>query len=112
VPPKDAIEIVASPVPKMAFTRRKICCELITVGLSTMIGATTGPVRGITFPFASGVFGASGAGVRGFAGGGGGGSDKYFNAKSETMPCFSETFALKRNDASGGIAKTRSPAMF
>src|SRR5215213_4525312 len=77
--------------------------------LSTTIGATTGPVRGITFPFASGGFGAA---FPGFTGGGNGGSLKYFNAKSETMSCFSESFAFNLNDASGGIARTRSPAMF
>ena len=110
MPPKEAIEMVASPVPQIAFTRRKTCC-VATTGFSTMIGATTGPVRGNTFPFASGDLGVSGAGVRGLAGGGVG-SLKYFNAKSETMPGLSETFALKRNDASCGITKTTSPVVF
>ena len=86
--------MVASPVPQMAFTRRRTYCAGIG-DLSILIGAATGPVRGTGWPFAAGGFGVlSGAGFPGFAGGAGVGSLTYFNGKSEMMPCFSDTFAF------------------
>ena len=103
--------MVASPDPQMAFTRLKTY-GVPTTGLCTMIGATTGPGRGNACPFAAGALGGlSGPALPGFAGGGGGISLKYFNANSEMMSCFSDTFAFNWNDASWGIAKTTSPAM-
>src|SRR6185295_17203716 len=105
--------MVASPVPQIALTRRRTYCDAITCGFSTTIGATTGPVRGNAFPFASGGLGGSAAGLPGLAAGrGGGGSLKYFNAKSETMSRFSDTFAFNWNDASCGIDKITSPVIF
>ena len=95
MPPKEAIDIVASPEPQMALTRREMYGVRAAAGLSTTIGATIGPVRGNTFVVASGGLGVpTAAGFPGFAGGAGGASLKYFNAKSETMSCLFDTFAF------------------
>lgn len=87
------------------------------VGFSTGIGVTIGPVVWGGWPLTTGLLGAGGAGVPGFAaapgfdagagpgcgvgvpclgvaGGGGGGISMYFRGKSETMSRFSETFAF------------------
>ena len=112
MPPKEAIEIVASPVPQMALTRRSNTIRTTTRAFQPRSAPTTGPVRGSGFSLCLRRFGRLQAPALRLAGGGGGGSLRYFNAKSETMSCFSETFAFNWNDASCGIAKTTSPVIF
>jgi hypothetical protein len=108
VPPKEAIEIIASPVPQIAVKRRKANGWTV-IGRSTMTGATIGPSLCGGLPLTMGGLGVvAGVGVPGFAAGadfdsgpgfgagagapdfgiglvGGGGPSMYFNAKSETM---------------------------
>ena len=95
MPPKDEMEMVASPEPQTALIRRNAYCT--ATGFPTTIGATTGPppVLVTAGAFGAGVFGAaSGALVLGLAGGGGGGSLRYLSVKSERISCFSEILAF------------------
>ena len=93
MPPNEATEMVASPEPQMAVMRRRPYWT-VTAGLAITIGATTGPALGGLSFGAGGLDLASGSFLDGTAGGSGAGSLRYFSGKSETMECFSETFAF------------------